>query len=199
MPVACAKGTLLVGAVVSARRHRDAGRVSADQLERKLGPDALAMIDERIDIARWYPVEAFCELLELDWEIAGHRHPGYLERQGALTADRLFDSGLYMQLDFAKRSGKVETLKSLERQAKLITTITATLYNFLSAEVRTDGDVLQIEYGDAEPFRESLAHTTVGFMNEINLKQGSKRSWSFRRTTPDRVVFTLSIPDRLSE
>lgn len=199
MPPESAKGTLLLGAVISVRRHRDKGRISAEMLEQKLSPETIALLDERIDVARWYPIENFSQLVTIEWEVAGHNDPLYLERQGAMTADRLFDSGLYQQLDFAERSGKVESRQSLQRQAKLITTITQTLYSFLTSEVRLEDGALQIEYGNAEKFIDALSHTTVGFMNQINLRQGSKRTWTTRRIAPDVVRFTMELPERLAD
>jgi len=194
----CAKGTLILGAAVAVRRHRDAGRVSAAELAEALSPEAIAILDERIDISRWYPIRVLCELIELDWRVAGHNDPGYLERQGALTADRLFDSRLYQQLDYAERSGRVDSRRSLERQSRLITTITGTLYDFLTFEVKLSGDSLEIEYGQARSFSDALVHTTVGFMSQINERQGSKRRWTGRRVAPDRVAFRLELPDRFA-
>jgi len=199
MRVESAKGTLLLGAVVTVRRMRDRNIIDAGTLAKRLSPEAIAMLDQRIDIASWYPVKVFCELIDLDWEVSGHRDPLYLERQGAMTADRLFDSGLYQQLEFAERSGKVETRKSLERQSKLITTITGTLYSFLTSTVEVHPLALEIAYGNATHFTDALMHTTVGFMNQINIRQGSKRRWSARRPARDRVVFSMELPARLAD
>jgi hypothetical protein len=199
MPLESAKGTIVMGAVVTVRRHRDHGRISAEELQQKLSPASYALLDQRIDIASWYPVSAFAELVDVDWEYSGHRDPAYLERQGAMTADRLFDSGLYQQLEYAERSGKVETRKSLERQSRLITTITASLYNFLESSVTVHAEALEIAYDNARSFADSLAHTTVGFMNQINLRQGSKRTWKFERIGTDRAVFEMSLPARMSD
>ncbi len=201
MPAGSAKGTLLLGAVVAVRRHRDHGRLSPTELAERLSPGTIALFDQQIDITRWYPIDQFCELLDLEWEIGGHHDPLYLERQGSLTADRLFDSGLYQQLEFADRAGRstAETRQSLERQARLIVTITGSLYDFLSAKVSVDPSLLRIEYGNATQFSEALALTTVGFMNQINLRQGSKRRWTMSRPATDRVVFSMELPERLTD
>jgi hypothetical protein len=92
------KGSLMLGAVVSVRRHRKQGRISAEQLTARLSGPALELIDQKIDIGRWYPVKHFTELLELDWEVGASRDPGYMRSQGEQAANRLFDSGIYQQL-----------------------------------------------------------------------------------------------------
>jgi hypothetical protein len=192
------KGSLMVGAVVGVRRLRDKGLVSEAALEARLSKPAIELLDQKIEIARWYPIAAFCELIDFDWEIAGHRAPEYLERQGAITADRLFDAKIYQQLEFAERSGKVDNREALVRQSKLITTITGTFYDFLTFGVRVGSDELEVVYGNASAFGDPLIHTTVGFMNQINQRQGSKRSWRGRRDGADQVVFTMDLPERLT-
>jgi len=194
------KGNLMLGVVVAVRRHRDQGRVAAAQLEARLGGEALDLVDRKIDVGRWYPIEPFCELLDVDWEVGGQRDPEYARRGGAHSANRLFDGGIYQQLDFAERTGKATSRERLLRQAKLITTITGALYNFLSFEVRfsSGNDHLEIVYGNAALFSEALRYTTEGFMNQINVRQGSPRRWSSQRTRPDEIVFRLPLSARLA-
>ena len=194
------KGVLMLGVVVAVRRHRDQGRVPAPQLEARLSGAALEMIDRKIDIGRWYPIGVFCELLDVDWDVGGRRNPDYARAEGTRAADRLFDGGIYQQLAFAERAERVSTRDQLVRRAKLITTITGTLYNFLTFEVRTDperSDHLEILYGNAKAFSEALRHTTEGFMNQINTRQGSARCWTSQRRRPDQVVFRMPLSSRL--
>jgi hypothetical protein len=192
------KGSLLVGAVVAVRRLRNQGRIPAESLEARLSREALELVDRKIEIARWYPVRAFCELLDLDWEIAGRRAPAYLEQQGAASADRLFDSKRYQQLEYAERSGKVESPERLLRQTRLITTITASFYDFLEFQAALEAGHLCIVYGNAQAFETPLVHTTVGFMNQINVRQGSQRRWAAERTRPDEVRFRMPLPKRMA-
>jgi len=194
------KGSLVLGAVVTVRRHRTQGRISADQLAARLGGPALELVDQKIDIGRWYPVKVFTELLDVDWDVGSRRDPQYMRRQGEQAADRLFDSGIYQQLNYAERADRVGSARDLKRQATLITTITGSLYNFLRFEVRLSegrGDALEIVFSNAAVFSEALRHSTEGFMNQINQRQGSSLRWSSRRDPADVVVFTLPLPSRL--
>jgi hypothetical protein len=197
----CAKGSIVVGAVASLRRLRSSGRVTDDQLEARLSRAALELLAQKIDIGRWYPISAFAELVEFEWEMVAARDPDYAREGGAKGAQRLFQSGRYQQLDFAQRTGRAESRDALVRRSKLITTITATLYNFLEVSVGIDPErpnELSIEYANAAEFTEPLRYTTEGFMNAINEAQGSSRRWTSERVAPDRVVFRLAIPARLS-
>jgi hypothetical protein len=193
------KGSLMLGAVVSVRRHRKQGRITQDQLTARLSGSALELVEQKIDIGRWYPVKAFTELLDLDWEVGASRDPQYMRRQGEESANRLFGSGIYQQLAYAERAGRVANAADLKRQSTLITTITGTFYNFLRFEVRINrerGDTLEIIYANAALFSEALRYSSEGFMNQINRRQGSKVTWSSRREKPDVVVFTLPLPSR---
>jgi YD repeat-containing protein len=191
------KGSLLLNCAVAMRRHRDAGRVSEDELAARLGAAALELLDQKIDISRWYPIDAFCEMVDMDWEISAGRNPDYARRMGKDSAARFFHSGIYQQLDYAKRVTRVESRSALVRQSRLITTVTNALYNFMEIEVRVEGDCLVISFENAAAFSEALRYTTEGFMDEINRQQGSARRWSSERVRPDRVRFELDLPKRL--
>ena len=196
------KGSLMLGGVVAMRRHLKQGRMSAPQLAVRLSPPALELMEQKIDLGRWYPVKVFCEILELEWEVGGHRDPDYMRRQGEQAADHLFETGIYQQLQYAERSDRVRSREQMLLQAKLISTITGTLYNFLQFEVRIspeDPDRLEILYGNAALFSEGLRLSTEGFMNQINKRQGSSRRWTSVRVRPDLLAFRLSLPERLAE
>jgi len=198
----CIKGSLVLGAVVTVRRIRDRGRIAPDQLAARLSAGALRLLDEKIDFGRWYPLDEFCEILDTDWEVGGKRDPDYMREEGARAADRLFESGIYQQLQFAERSGRANATDNLIRRTKLITTITGSLFNFLTTEVRLNPeqrDSLEILYNNASGYSEALRYTTEGFMNQINKRQGSSRRWSSSRVRPDLVLFTLRLPRRMTE
>jgi len=193
------KGTLVLGAVVAARRLRDRGRVEPEVLEVRLSREALELLDQKIEVARWYPIAPFCELIDFGWEIDGRREVAYLERGGAESANRLFESNRYQQLEFVQRAGKVASRHELTKRARLITTIVGTFYDFLDVHVALEADALVIVYGNARAFSNALIHTTVGFQNQINVRLGSKLRWSGVRTRPDEVRFAMPIPKRLEE
>jgi len=192
------KGSLILGVVVAVRRLRDRGQIAAEVLEARLSKEALSLLDEKIAIATWYPVEIFTELLELDWEISGGRDPAYLERLGGLTAAKMFDSQRYQQLEYAERRRSAETRDSLLRQARLINTVTGTLYDFLDVDVEIVDEFLEITYSNVAALGDAVLHTTVGFMTEINERQGNARRWTGERISPDTIRFRMPLPSRLT-
>jgi hypothetical protein len=192
------KGSLVLGAVVSVRRHRNQGRISADQLSARLDGGALELVDQKIDIGRWYPMKHFTALLDLDWEVGSQRDPAYMRHQGEQAADRLFSSGVYQQLNYAERADRVQNTKDLKRQSKLITSINGSLYNFLSFEVRIGGergDLLEI-VTERSALPEALPASTEGFMNQINQRQGSSQLDEPARPRRHHHL-TLPLPSRL--
>src|SRR5262245_14506016 len=194
------KGSLVLGVVVTVRRHREQGRVSAEQLAARLSGPALELIDQKIDIGRWYPMKHFTDLLDCDWDIGSKRDPEYMRRQGEQAADRLFNSKIYQQLNFAERGERVATADELKRRSKLITTINGSLYNFLRFEVRIGaarGDALEIVYSNAAAFSEALRYSTEGFLNQVNKRQGSNHRWLSQRPQPDSIIYTLPLPSLL--
>src|SRR5688572_7094314 len=134
----CAKGSIVAGAVASLRHLRKSGRITDEQLTARLSSAALELLEQKIDIGRWYPMSAFSELVEFEWDAVAGRDPEYARASGAKSAQRLFETGRYQQLEFAQRVGRAESRDALVRQAKLTTTITSMLYNFLQVRIGID-------------------------------------------------------------
>ena len=196
-----AKGTIVMGVVASLRKLRKQGALQQEQLSARLSGPALELLEQKIELSRWYPMATFRELVEFEWDVVAKRDPDYARKAGALSAERQFESGRYQQLDFAKRAGKAESSSALLLQARLITTITAAFYSFLVVNVSIDSmrpDVLEIVYSNASAFPEALRYATEGFMNQINQRQGSTRPWTSERATTDRIVFQMALPERLT-
>jgi hypothetical protein len=194
------KGSIVVGAVAALRKLRKEGRVSAEALSARLSGAALELLGRKIEVGLWYPVGPFAELLDLEWEIGGGRTAAYARESGARSADRLYASGLYQQLDYADRAERVSSRDALRRQVHLVTSITSALYSFLRTSVRVDAarDCLEVVYANAAAFSEPLRLSTEGFMNQVNVRQGSARRWTSERTSADEIVFRLGLPERLA-
>ncbi|HEY8121023.1 MAG TPA: hypothetical protein VII78_06860 [Myxococcota bacterium] len=194
-----AKGSVVSGVVASLRSSRKRGHISAEQLAARLSGPALSLLEEKIEAGRWYPMSAFQDLVDCEWELAG-RDPEYARESGARSADRMSNAGIYQQLEYAKRVDRAQSRDALVRQTKLITTVTGTLYSFLSLSVRVsaDGGLLEIVYANAAQFPEALRYSTEGFMNRINEQQGSGRRWTSERTKPGEIVFRLKLPSRMA-
>jgi hypothetical protein len=196
-----AKGAIVMGVVASLRKLRTSGRITTDQLAARLSGGAFALLEQKIEVGRWYPMPLFRELVDFEWALAGKRDPDFARGEGARSADLQFESGRYQQLDFAKRAGRAESSGAIVLQAKLITSLTAAFYSFLETSVGIDPENprrLQIVYANAAAFPEALRYATEGFMSRINERQGSTRRWRSERAAPDRIVFWLELPERLA-
>ncbi len=193
-----AKGSVVVGVVASLRSQRKSGRVSDEQLTARLSAAALRLLEEKIEVGRWYPMAVFGELVDCEWALAS-RDPEHARKSGEKSADRMVATGLYQQLDYAERVDRAQNREALVRQAKLISTVTSTLYSYLKTSVRLspEADHLEIVYSNASLFSEPLRISTEGFMNRINERQKSPRRWTSKRTRPDEIIFRMKLSTRL--
>ena len=194
---ACAKGAIVVGAVASLRRLRRGGRITNDQLAARLSAGALALLEQKIEVARWYPIALFGELVDCEWDLVAQRDPDHARRAGAHSAEVQTQSGRYQQLDFAKRA-RVDSIGAILLMAKLVASLTATFYNFLDTNVGIDPEDpgrLQIVFANADEFPEALRYATEGFMSRINELQGSTLPWRSERAAASRIVFWMELPE----
>ena len=107
------KGSALARWWRTCARCATAGGISADQLEARLEAADLALLDGKVQPALWYPIESYRRLTELLLDLAGRGDPHYVADRGARAAQRLWESGLYVQLQHgeekaakARRSGR---------------------------------------------------------------------------------------------
>lgn len=186
------KGGLVLGAVVAARGLVKAGKIAREAAELRLSAATLETLDEKINVALWYPVQIFAELVELDWEIGGGRAPDYARASGAAAARRLIASGMYSQLAAREPTGEVSRDRAeVLREARLNGSLTMSLYNFIRPSARlNERSELEITWDGASLLPEPTRYSTEGFMREMSAHQGRAAHVSSVRTHPDRIVFT---------
>jgi len=175
------KGTVFAGIVEQARALRDAGKVGADELERRLGPEGLALLEAKIQPASWYPVQVYGRIRELLRDVEGGGRDQYTIDAGAASARRMIESGIYQQLDYLKRwkewrpsgepgADRGARLRQFRQQVRLIGTVYDSMYNFGSSKIEPDPDFadrLRIEYWDAGVMPTVCRLAVLGFWNEI--------------------------------
>lgn len=197
MTVPSVKGAMILGAVVVARRARDRGRVPEERLA-KLSDRSRELLEEQIQLSRWYPMELFTELLELDWEIGGNFEPEYMRKSGEKNAERMTRAARYQQFDYLERAERPKSNAEVIKQVRLTSSVTLSYFNFMEVEVRMHPDrpnVLQIVYSNTESFPDALRYSTEGFMSRLNRVRGSSRRWTSERVG-NTVVFALEIKER---
>jgi hypothetical protein len=197
MKVPSVKGVMLLPSVVVVRRLRDRGAIPEAELA-KLSSAARELLDERIEIAQWYPMDVFSELLEIDWELCGGRDPEYMRQAGERNAEAMTRTKRYQQLDYLERADRPESSSDVLRQMRLTSSITQSYFNFTETTVQMHPDrpnVLQILYANTDAFPESLRYSTEGFMNRLNRVRRSSRKWTSERVG-NTIVFSLEMKPR---
>jgi hypothetical protein len=92
------KGSLFFIAQADLLGLIEKGKISREELEVRLTPEQLELVDAKVQVALWYPVDAFNAFLRITSEIGDRASPEALAATGRLSAEQLAQSGLYAQL-----------------------------------------------------------------------------------------------------
>ena len=185
------KGTAFVSAVTDLQALIESGKLSRAQLERRLQPQDLAIVDAKILPGEWYPIESYGRILDAMGEAAGGGEAYHVQR-GRTTAERLLRSGIYRQLDRAVEQRSEKDKASL---IALMLTVGRTLYNFGAWEMLRDQSNdrrIRFELRQMAALPENARITIQGFVEWAgqHILGGKVRAES-RRTHPDRILFDI--------
>ena len=188
------KGTAFASAVEDLRALVESGRLRREQLEARLSPDDLAHVDGKVLPGDWYPIDAYGRILEVLGEVCGGGVSYHVGR-GRLAAKRLLESGIYRQLDRARRMQSESDPGTL---VNVMLTVGRTLYNFgvwERVDVAGEPGLLRFEIRDVAALPENARHTVQGFVAWAaeNLV-GPKARVESRRPAMDRVQFDIHLP-----
>ena len=191
------KGSALSSVVEDVRALCDSGRITAERLEAALESADIAILESKIQPALWYPISSYARLTRLLLDVAGRGDPQYIADRGARAAQRLWESGLYVQLQHgeekaqkARRIGSAMT----DRDARVITTLSGAIFNFTRWRyVNRESDAL-IEVSEAADWPEVSVWAARGFLEYVisRLRRIETRVNAVR-VTPDRVEFRFEI------
>ena len=89
MSIPSIKGAAFSSAPADLNRLLEQGRLCATDLELRLSPEAIAVLDQKINSASWYPIAIYAELVELlaSAEAEGDRI-AYWRGRGEKAAER---------------------------------------------------------------------------------------------------------------
>jgi hypothetical protein len=191
------KGSAMSSLVEDVRALRDSGRVSADRLEATLERADLALLDTKIQPALWYPIECYRRLTELLLDVAGRGDPQYIVDRGARAAQRLWESGLYVQFQHgeekaakARRAGGVMS----DRDARVITTLSSAIFNFTRWTYRPGTPDAMIEVSEAAAWPEVSVWAGRGFLEYVVSRlRRVETAIDAVRVAPDRVEFRFRV------
>jgi hypothetical protein len=185
------KGTAFVSAVGDLQELLDTGRLTRAQLETRLRPEDVEILDSKILPGEWYPIDSYGRILDLLGDVCGGGAPYHLQR-GRKAAERLLRSGIYRQLDRAIEQRSEKDKASL---ISIMLTVGRTLYNFGAWEIlrdQTSDRVLRFELRQMAALPENARVTIQGFVEWAaeNIVGGKIRVES-RRMSADRILFDI--------
>ncbi len=195
------KGTVLHGIVTMLQQRRAEGRFSEEQLEPRLAPATLEVLDSKIQIGLWYPLEAYRELLDLYWEVESGRDPEFMRRQGATAARELVELGVYRAFLSTSSEENASTRGIVER-ARLTCRMTEMIYDFVEVEALHDpgAHTLTLAYRNVEGFDEAMVLATQGFLagltriiSGMDAPDSESEMWQVERPEAGRLRFTLDL------
>ena len=187
------KGSALSSVVEDVRALHESGRLPDDQLMAMLEPADLELLEAKIQPALWYPIQSYARLTQLLLELVGGGDPQYVVDRGARAAQRLWESGLYVQLQHgeeraatARRRGGVMT----DRDARVITTLSGAIFNFTRWSYRAGDPDAVIEVCEAEAWPEVSVWAARGFLEYVVSRlRRIETAVDGVRVAPDRVEF----------
>ena len=195
------KGLLLISIVADVSRLEREGRISREDLEEELGPEALKVIDAGLSPVSWYSPLVYRDLARvlMRREGRGLDDMEYLRRRGERAGERLLESGLYQQLDYLKRQVEARGMRRVDRESfeqslRLIVSMPAALMKGGKWTVGQDPDHpdrVQIEVTGVQGLPEENAQATCGILNGISLQGGSRFAFEYLRPEPDRILYKM--------
>lgn len=194
MSVPEVKGIILVGVVDDLLRLKGAGEIDDTDLEARLEASDLALLDEKVDPARWYPVASYERMVELLYDVEGGRDPAYLRRRGEASAQRLVAAGVYQQLNALESGAKADSRAEFGRRVRISASLQGAMLRLGEWKVLDDPDHagrVLIEVTDAAAFPEVMRIALEGFVTAASQVAGSDIRWYSERPSPSRILLRM--------
>jgi hypothetical protein len=189
------KGSLLDRLIEDVNRLRNLGRISDEDLERRLEREDLELLEAKLSPAKWYPIDSYRRLSEILLHVEGFGSRDYLRRRGQVVAERLIEAGVYQQMgDLRSRKEPLASIEEYTRRTKLIASIYGAVFNFTKWKVKVDPEYpkrLLIDITEAEDYPEVLRYSTEGFLTRSSQERGRRYKWFSERPEPGRIVFRM--------
>lgn len=192
------KGVLLSKLVPDVQELLERNEAARERLLAPLSAGSVELLEGKVEIGRWYPIEQYAEITDLIWQEEGDGSPAYLQRRGAEAMQRLMDGGLYQQLRYLGREdGGFRTPVTREqvlRDCRLVGSVTGALINFTEQSWDWDParpDVLLHEIREATDFPDCMRHIHEGVETLlVRLARPDAPAVTSERPTRDHIVFT---------
>jgi hypothetical protein len=196
------KGSVFVKSVEDVNKLLDQGDISADELARRLPEADRDLLQQSINLATWYDIEAYDRIVRLLLDVEGGGNTNYLVERGRATAERLMEGGLYQQFEYLNRTTAVgqsdpeESFEAYGRDLRLLGSLSGSLLNFSKWTTEPDPDPPQrwmFRVTECASYPDTLAWTTMGVMNRMVEGAGSGISWTWKRVRRDEIIFRMDV------
>ena len=191
MTVPSIKGTGFRSAVDDIQRLLDARQLTREELEARLTPEDLLILESKIGPLSWIPVETYRRVVDVLIAIEAQGDPeGYLFQRGWRAAERLHKAGLYSQFEASLEKWGV-------RVGKLMVTLAPELWNFTEWKFELiPGEPLRgyrIVVDDAAALPECARFTSHGFLEYLaRMATGLSLRVTSERMPGGRIIFTVT-------
>jgi len=195
------KGSIFSHCVQKLQKLVSSGAISREELERRLEPGDIAILDGPIHPTTWYDIRVYERMMLLNRDVDGKGSNECLVRWGAKSANYLLETGVYQQVDYARRtqlskeSDPQARFAAFGRDLRLMASSSSSFLNFVRTEVKIDpehDDRYMIEYSDAASYPDVLCWTNLGFINRLAAEHGEPDLWRWERPSPDRVLYRMT-------
>jgi hypothetical protein len=164
--------------------HLQAGRTSREQVEVRLNPEALQIVDEKLEPSLWYPLAHVDAITEVNAAVTGDSGRDYYKGMGKQAFDRLMSRSsfkIFFEGAMANR----------ERAGTTLIGLSGLVYSF--GEWEWSGEELSnftVEMTDATPMASFREFTAAGFIEALAAHTvGDRLQVTVARPTRDRIVF----------
>jgi hypothetical protein len=180
------KATAFQSALDDLNRLVSCGKISRDDVERRLDPSDLPYLTKPLTPSSWVPLATSTRMLQLLFELEGGGDAeSYMRERGRLSAERIHQMGLYRQFETAGAD-------SVERAGRVAVTLSSVILNFTrwTFENGEDG-CFRIVVDDAREMPEFNRLTGEGFIEHLvsTMPGARKMLVKSERVTPDRIVY----------
>ena len=192
------KGVLLTKLVDDVRTLLERSQADRERLEARLSAGVLELLEGKVGIGHWYPIEQYTEISELIWKEEGGGRPEYLRQRGEDAMKCLMEAGLYQQIDYLNQEDRgfrtLLTRDELLRSCRLVGSITGALLNFGANTWDWDPenpDIMLHQVREAAHYPEVLRRLQEGTLTFlVRLARPDAPAVTSERIAPDHIVFT---------
>lgn len=180
------KGTLYQNLCALVVDLRMSGKLDDAAIEKALSADEIDLLESEIAIGSWYPLDAYCRMLELAATTGPDGPEAFAEASGHASAEQVIALGIYGQLD-DRTEEEWET-----RVARILSTLWGAFFSVGEARMADmDGEGFAIEMRGVRCMPDLLTRRTQGFIECLARRSaGSNRVVVRAERSVDRDTVT---------